>query len=135
MPPATGRAVRETTNLLTATPDEAALIVAAALADPKDLLRLARACRRFATKCIAAPAAHRTAASSGGTAAAAQQLEMWSIAEEVARRWIVTCTDQECGWVPRRGRESWLGLMGEVQSLRRRAAMFGRSHEHIHYAV
>jgi hypothetical protein len=58
MPPATRRAVRGATNLLTATPDEAALIVAAALADPEDLLRLARACRRFAIKCIAAPAAH-----------------------------------------------------------------------------
>jgi hypothetical protein len=53
---------------------------------------------------------------------------MWSIAEEVARRWIAACTDQERGWVPRRGRESWLGLMWEVQSLRRGAAVFGRSH-------
>jgi hypothetical protein len=118
-------------NLLTATPDEAALIIACALTDAMDLLRLARACRRFATKCIAAPAAHRNATSGGGTAAAAQQLWMWSIAEEVARRWITDCTDQERGWVPRRGRESWLGLMWEVQSLRR-AAVFGRrSHEWI----
>jgi hypothetical protein len=132
MPPATRRAVRGATNLLTATPDEAALIVAAALADPEDLLRLARACRRFAIKCIAAPAAHRTAASGDGTAAAAtQQAEMWSIAEEVARRWIANCTDQERGWVPRRGRESWLGLMWEVQSLRIRGAVFGRSHEYV----
>ena len=128
MPPATRRAARGATNLLTATPDEAALIVAAALTDPEDLLRLARACRRFAIKCIAAPAAHRTAASGGGTAAAAQQLEMCSIAEEVARRWIADCTEQERGWVPHRGRESWLGLMWEVQSLRR-GAVFGRSHE------
>ena len=131
MPPATRRAVRDATNLLTATPDEAAIIIACALTDPKDLLRLARACRRFATKCIAAPAAHRTAASGGGTAAAAQHAEMWSIIEEAARRWIATCTHQERGWVPRRGRESWLGLMWEVESLRR-AAVFGRrSHETI----
>jgi hypothetical protein len=128
MPPATCD-THSATNLLTATPVEAALIIACALTDPKDLLRLARACRRFAIKCIAAPAVHRTAASGGGTAAAAQQLEMCSIAEEVARRWIADCTDQERGWVPRRGRESWLGLMWEVQSLRRGAAMFGRSHE------
>ena len=39
-------------NLLVATPDEAALVIAAALTDPRDLLRLARACRRFATRCI-----------------------------------------------------------------------------------
>jgi hypothetical protein len=95
---------------------------------PEDLLRLARACRRFAIKCIPA---HRTAATSGGgTAAAAQQAVMWSISEEAARRRIADCTDQEQGWVPRRGRESWLGLMWEVQSLRR-GAVFGRSHEWI----
>ena len=117
MPPATRRAVRDATSVLTATPVEAALIIACALTDPKDLLRLARACRRFAIKCIAAPAVHRTAASGGGTAAAAtQQAVMWSIAEEAARRRIADCTDQERGWVPRRGRESWLGLMWEVES-------------------
>ena len=60
--PTTRRAVRNATNLLTATPDEAALIIACALTDAMDLLRLARACRRFATKCIAAPAAHHNAA-------------------------------------------------------------------------
>ena len=53
---------------------------------------------------------------------------MWSIAEEAARRWIADCTKQERGWVPRRGRESWLGLMWEVEVLRR-GAVFGRSHE------
>jgi hypothetical protein len=112
----TRRAVRSATNLLTTTPDEAVLIIACALADPGDLLRLARACRRFAIKCIATPVAHRgrTEASGGTTAAAAaaqQQLEMWPIAEEAARRWITGCTDRERGWVPRRGRESWMGLM------------------------
>jgi hypothetical protein len=53
---------------------------------------------------------------------------MWSIAEEVARRWIADCTEQERGWVPRRGPESWLGLVWEVEVLRR-GAVFGRSHE------
>eukprot|EP01046_Picozoa_sp_COSAG06_P047721 COSAG06_NODE_6994_length_2683_cov_62.353702_1_plen_136_part_10 len=125
MPPATRRALRDATNLLTATPDEAAIIIACALTSAQDLLSLARACRRFAIKCIAAPAAHRSAT----TAAAAQQAEIWSIAAEAARRWISNGSDQERGWVPRRGRESWLGLMWEVESLRRGAAMFGRSHE------
>jgi hypothetical protein len=118
------------TNLLTATPDEAAIIIAAALGSAADLLRLAVACRRFALKCIAAPRAPRAAPTGSGAAAAAQQAEMWSIAEEVARRWIAGCTDQEHGWVPRRGRESWLGLMWEVEVLRR-GAVFGRSHESI----
>ena len=116
-------------NLLTGTPVEAAIIIACALEGPRDLLCLARACRHFATKCIAAPAAHHTAAS-GGATAAAQQAEMWSIAEEVARWWIASCTDQERGWVPRRGRESWLGLMWEVEVLRR-GVVFGRSHVEI----
>jgi hypothetical protein len=132
MPAATRRAVRDATNLLTATPDEAAIIIACALHSAQDLLSLARACRRFAIKCIAAPTAHRSATSGGGgAAAAAQQAEMWCIAEEAARRWISNGSDQERGWVPRRGRESWLGLMWEVQVLRRGAAVFGRSHERI----
>eukprot|EP01046_Picozoa_sp_COSAG06_P058280 COSAG06_NODE_11649_length_1481_cov_2.342258_3_plen_168_part_01 len=117
------------TNLLTATPDEAAILIACALGSVADLLRLAVACRRFALKCIAAPLPPRAAPTGSGAAAAApQQLEMWSIAEEIARRWIAGCTDQEHGWVPRRGRESWLGLMWEVEVLRK-DLVFGRSHQ------
>jgi hypothetical protein len=41
MAPATHRAVRSANNLLTATPDEAAIIIACALTDPRDLLALA----------------------------------------------------------------------------------------------
>jgi hypothetical protein len=55
MPAATRRAVRDATNLLTTTPDEAAILIAVALGSAADLLRLAVACRRFALKCIAAP--------------------------------------------------------------------------------
>jgi hypothetical protein len=128
MPAATRHATRDATNFLTATPDEAALLIACSLTSAGDLLRLAAACRRFFTRCIAAPPPLCTAAS-GGTAAQ-QQAEMRSIAEEAARRWIATYTDQEQGWVPRRGRESWLGLMWEVEVLRR-GAVFGRSHEEI----
>ena len=129
MPAATRRAVRAAANLLTATPDEAAIIIACALTDPRDLLHLAAACRRFFTKCIAAPPPPR------GTAAVApaqqaEAIEMWSIVEEAGRRWIADCTNQEQGWVPRRGRERWLGMMWEVESLRR-AAVFDRSHADI----
>ena len=133
MPAATRRATRDATNLLTATPDEAAIIIACALTDPRDLISLAAACRRFFTKCIAAPSPPRDTAASGGAAGAEeyhQAIEMWSIIEEAGRRWIAACTDHEQGWVPRRGRESWLGLMWEVQVLRR-GAVFGRSHESI----
>jgi hypothetical protein len=60
MPAATRRAAHDATNHLTATPDEAAIIIACALADPRDLLSLAAACLRFFIQCVAAPA--RTAA-------------------------------------------------------------------------
>jgi hypothetical protein len=127
--PATRRATHDATNLLTATPDEAAILIAAALGSAIDLLRLAAACRRFALKCIAAPRAPR-GASSSAAAAAAQELEMWSIAEEAARRWIADCNEQERNWVPRHGRESWLGLMWEVEVLGK-DLVFGRSHVEI----
>jgi hypothetical protein len=54
-PPATRRAVREATSLLTATPEEAALLIACATATlgATDLLHLALACRRFSIdRCI-----------------------------------------------------------------------------------
>jgi hypothetical protein len=133
MPAATRRAVHNATNLLTATPDEAAILIATALGSAMDLLRLAAACRRFALKYIAAPLPPLAASGSGAAAAAAAAAaaETWSITEEVARRWIAACTGQERSWVPRRGRESWLGLMWEVEVLRRRGAVFGRSHESV----
>jgi hypothetical protein len=58
------------TNLLTATPGEAAILIAAALGSAADLLHLAVACRRFALKCIAA----RPPPPSGAAAASKHQL-------------------------------------------------------------
>jgi hypothetical protein len=57
-------------------------------------------------------------------------VDTWSIAEEVARRWLVKCNEQERGWVPRNDQESWLSLMREVE-LVRCAAVFDRSHAFI----
>jgi hypothetical protein len=51
---------------------------------------------------------------------------MWSIRQEVARRGLAACTDQERGWVPPRRGESWLGLMWEVALLHSSAAKFSR---------
>ena len=129
LPPAADTAAhRNAMNLLTATPAEVALRIAIALTDPRDLLHLALAVPpRFADKCIAAPPPPRNTSSTAAAATPAQQAEMWSIVEEAARRRIAVCTDQEQGWVPRHGRESWLGLMWEVEVLRR-GAVFGRSH-------
>ena len=124
--------------VLDACTDDTLLAIAVALASPADLLRLALTCRAaaqrfyFAATSYSATSSSSSAVSSGGSggaaAAAAQQAEMWSIAEEAARRWIATCTEQERGWVPRRGRESRLRMMWEVEVLRK-AVVFGRSHE------
>jgi hypothetical protein len=51
---------------------------------------------------------------------------MLCLAEEEARRWVAGCSEQERGWVPRRGLEGWLGLMHEVEVLRLPLA-FGRA--------
>jgi hypothetical protein len=123
--------------VLDACTDDTLITIAVALSTPADLLRLALTCRAaaqrfyFTTTSYSAASSSSAVPSSSAAAAAAQHTEIWSLAEEVARRWIITCTNQEHGWVPRRGRESWLGLMWEVQVLRRGAAVFGRSHERI----
>jgi hypothetical protein len=124
--------------VLDAATDDTLLAIAIALPTPADLLRLALTCRaaaqRFyftATSYSSCSAVPSSGTASGGTAAAAQQqVEVWCIIQEAARQWVATCTDQEQGWVPRRGRESWLGLMWEVEVLRR-GALFGRSNEYI----
>ena len=121
--------------VLDAATDDTLLAIAIALPTPADLLRLTLTCRAatqrfcFTTTSHASTVPSGLIASGGGTAAA-QQAAAWSIIEEAARQWIAGCTDQERGWVPRRGRESWLGLMWEVE-VQRRGAVFGRSHEEI----
>jgi len=119
--PATRRARREATNLLTAIPEEVALRIAcalASLASPIDLLRLALACPRryYTVKCIATSLSRAGASSATG----ATGVEMWSIVEEAARRWLVKCSEQERGW-GRRCRtigQPQLGMMSDVVLLR-----------------
>jgi hypothetical protein len=117
--------------VLDAATDDTLLAIAIALPTPADLLRLALTCRVAAQRFYFTTTSFSSGSASvpcGGTAAAQQeQADTWSIIEEAARQWITGCTDQEQGWVPRRDRESWLGLMWEVESLRR-SAVFGRSH-------
>jgi hypothetical protein len=114
---ATRRATRETTNLLTTTPDDVALGIAWALCRTTtpnaigtqptegrsnvsttaaaDLCRLARACRRFSSKhcwVVGGRAAVSTVAEADAS--------MWSIVEEAAWRWLAEdCGEQERGWV------------------------------------
>ena len=97
--------------------DDALLHIARFLSDPRDLLRLQLTCSRFAAKYITASSKGR-----GGAAAAP---EMLSIPEEAARRWVLSCSEQERGWVSFRTTERWLCLMHEVEVLRLPLA-FGR---------
>ena len=102
------RAARLATCLLTATPDEAALLVALALPTTLDRLRLALVCRRYG--------GWRSVAAAVDAATA----DGWSVAEESARCWLRDeCSAQERGWAPREGGASWLGLMWRVERLRR----------------
>ena len=112
---------QDAANLLTSTPDEAALAIACTLLTARDLLCLRLSCRRFNIRCITG------AAGVGAAAGAASAPEMLCIVEVAARRWLAGCSEQERGWVPRLELESWLGLMREVELLRLPLA-FGRAH-------
>ena len=99
-----------TTGLLTMT-DDLLIHIASMLTAPTDLVRLQLTCPRFTDKVCGSS-------------------EMLSIPQEAARLWVAGCSEQERDWVPRRGLESWLGLMHEVGVLRLPLA-FGRAHAEI----
>jgi len=137
---AVAQLAKDKTALLLDTPDDVALAIACALGSATDLLALMIACKRYRLKTVPRVQASsrpgdRLKVSNGRIYTQAvsmeeQQMEMWSIAEEAARRWIASCSINERGWVPRRGRECWLGLMWEVQVLRRDVVL-SRHHEFI----
>ena len=68
--------------------DDTLLHIACFLPTARDLLSLLLTCPRFAAKVIAAPIDN----SDGGAAAAAPDMLMLSIVEEVARLWLARCT-------------------------------------------
>eukprot|EP01044_Picomonas_judraskeda_P000351 COSAG03_NODE_15_length_22165_cov_72.809934_20_plen_320_part_00 len=121
--------------------DSLLLHCAQQLSTATDLLHLALTCRRFALRTavvcgttrshvVHGEPASRVAAPAVATAQPEplqQSAEMWSIVEEVARRWLNNCSELERGWVPRRGGESWLSLMREVELLRG-PVVFTRAH-------
>jgi hypothetical protein len=74
--------------------DDTLLHIARFLPTAEDLLRLKLTKKRFGVKCIVAP-------SSGFT----WPVELLSLADEAARRWVAGRSEQERGWVPRRGLE------------------------------
>jgi hypothetical protein len=95
------------------------MCIACCLDSPVDLLRLGVACRQFRLKTVPSPPAHPpgSGVAGDGPAAGAAPPEMWSVASEVARRWIAARSAQHRGWVPRRPQDCWLGLMAELQRL------------------
>ena len=112
---------RDATDLLTSTPDEAALAIACFLLTARDLLCLRLTCRRFNIRCI-------VGASGGGAAAAAP--EMLCIVEAAGWRWVAACSEQERGCVPHDGVESWLGLM-QAEGVLRLPLAYGWAHADI----
>ena len=101
--------------------DDTLLNIARFLPAARDLLCLRLTNSRFAAKVIAA--APRCIVE--GVAAVAP--EMLCIADEAARLWLVGCSEQERGWVPRYHLDRWLCLMQEV-GLLRVPLVFGRAH-------
>eukprot|EP01043_Picozoa_sp_COSAG02_P003191 COSAG02_NODE_76_length_41115_cov_60.967817_18_plen_300_part_00 len=120
-PAATARMPSLVDAILHSCTDETWIAITTALPTAADILRFVVTSHAVGQRLYF----HRTArfGSSG-----AVQPENWSIAEEAARRWLSACSEQERSWVPRYDRESWLGLMREVELLRR-SAVFGRSHK------
>ena len=116
-------------TVLDACADDTLLAIAVALPTVTDILRLALTSRAAAQRFLFTTTSYSSTTSptggsgTNGLAAA----ETWSIAEEAARQWLAECSEQERGWVPRHDQESWLGLMREVELLRR-AAVFSRFH-------
>ena len=113
-------------KVLLETPDEVALTIASAIDDPSDLLRLAVAVRRFRAKTVRDPEHGSRLATTAAAADDAGPPEMWSLANEAARRWVRACSAEEQARVPRKQRlsayyvktYSWLELMYEVIQLR-----------------
>ena len=97
------------------------IAIASFLPTVKDLVSLALAGPRFTAKCS------RYGEENEYDSWAAAAPEVLSVVDEAGRRWVAACSEQERGWVPRRDRESWLGLMHEVERLRSLLA-FGRAH-------
>ena len=106
--------------------EDTLLHIASFLPTARDLCCLQLSNKRFAARCIAAPGV-----SAWWGAGAAAPAEMLCIPEEVGRLWAVERSEQERGWVPRRGRPSWLCRMhDEVEGLQLPLA-FGRAHADI----
>ena len=91
--------------------DDTLLHIASFLSTAKDLLCLRLSNKRFDIKCLAAP-------------------EFLCIPEEAGRRRLAGCSEHERAWVPRRGTESWLALLWELELLRL-PLLFGRSHARV----
>jgi hypothetical protein len=108
---------RRQVSLLLHTPDVVALRIVSLLDTAVDLARLGAVCQRYRTKSIVAPIPN-------GAALLRLPLylgpvpEAWSMTEEAARLRVVALPEPQRSWVPRRGSESWVGLLHELEGLR-----------------
>lgn len=116
---------------LDACTDEVLLHIACFISDANALLCFALTCSRLGARtvssaiCASDPSDSRPCCSEQSVA-----METWSLVDEAARRWLRGCSDEECGQTPRRGRDTWMSLMNEVQRLRS-PSRFVRVHKSI----
>lgn len=129
-PAACARMTPGQTCILSRCSDETLLQIACSVSDAKSLLCFALAYSRVGTRAVSAA----ICASESSVPFAHQQqpaaTEMWSLADEAARQWLRGRSAIEHACTPRRGCESWMGLMHEVQRLRAPPS-FGRVYKGI----
>lgn len=87
---------------------EATVLHIASFLSAIDMLRLQLSATKFAARSLTLGVE-----ASAGTASP----EPWSLISEAARCRIIAHTAEQQSWVPRRGQESWLGLLWELERL------------------
>ena len=108
-------------NLLLHTPDAVLLRIASFVGTAADLARLGAVCQRFRTKSVVSPVPSDAsllawllgplldAGSSAGLPV------VWSVVQEAARLRLTGFSEIQRAWVPRRGGESFIGLLHELE--------------------
>eukprot|EP01047_Picozoa_sp_COSAG01_P018875 COSAG01_NODE_1032_length_12010_cov_10.208494_6_plen_431_part_00 len=125
-PPAPSDSRRQTPrtkqqNLLLHTPDAVLLRIVSFVGTTADLARLGAVCQRFRTKSVVSPVpsdASLLAWLLGPVLDAGSSVDLpdvWSVVQEAARLRLMGFSEIQRAWVPRRGGESFVGLLHELE--------------------
>lgn len=113
--------------------DDIMILILTSIISWIDLVSLQRTCKRFSKKHITARLPN------AATAMQTEQQGIWSIVDEIARRWIAQCYQYERNYAPRithNGVKTWLRVMFELQKLRETTPHFCcRSSEQIQFTT